>query len=242
MFKNLIQVLRYLKEFFKKTSGRYSEHLPYLLIGVVALVVFVGGIHLFIDLTDSVRDDAVAQYDQSISEFITSYRSPFLTDYFTFVTEVGDALGYLIVFVICTVLFYLFFKNWKYVIQISAVLILAMSSNLILKQMINRARPSVEHLVEVKTLSYPSGHAMMAMAFYGFLIYLIFHFKLSKTVKWISAIVLTILILSIGTSRIYLGVHYPTDIAGGFIAGFLWVVFCATIFNLIRIFKRDPET
>ncbi len=242
MIKSLIQVLRYPKEFFKKTSGRYSEHLPYILVGVVALVVFVGGIHLFIGLTDSVRDDAVARYDQSISKFITSYRSPFLTDYFTFVTEVGDALGYLIVFVVCTIVFYLIFKNWKYVIQISAVLILALSSNLILKQMINRARPSVEHLVEVKTLSYPSGHAMMSMAFYGFLIYLIFHFRLSKTIKWVSALFLIVLILSIGISRIYLGVHYPTDIAGGFIAGFLWVVFCATIFNLIRIFKRDPKT
>ncbi|MGB5980837.1 MAG: phosphatase PAP2 family protein [Nonlabens sp.] len=242
MVKNLIQLIKDLRNFLQKHSSKYADQLPYLIIGFISVLIFVGGISLFINLTDSVRDNTVSEYDESISDAIVAYRSPFLTDYFTFVTEVGDAIGYVVVFILCTLIFYLVFKNWKYVVQIATVMILALSSNLILKQIINRARPTAEHLVEVKTLSYPSGHAMMSMAFYGFLIYLIHHFKFSKGLTWLLTILMGVLILSIGVSRIYLGVHYPSDIAGGFIAGLVWVVFCAMMFQLIRIFKRDPAT
>ena len=242
MFQKLIIIIRQLRTFIAESFDKKSGRLPYIITAIVALVIFIGGINLFIELTESVQSDAVATYDEQISAEVTSWRSPWLTEYFTFVTHVGDALGYVVVFVLCTLIFYLVFKNWKYVIQISTVLILALSSNLILKQIINRARPTAEHLVEVKTLSYPSGHAMMSMAFYGFLIYLVHYFKLSRAATWLLTILLTILILSIGISRIYLGVHFPTDIAGGFIAGFIWVVFCAMVFQLIRLFKRDPAT
>ena len=242
MFKKLITIIRHLRVFLAQSFNKESGRLAYIITAILALIMFVGGITLFIELTESVQSDAVATYDEQISTQVTSWRSPWLTEYFTVVTHVGDALGYVVVFVLCTLIFYLVFKDLKYVIQISTVLILALSSNLILKQIINRARPTAEHLVEVKTLSYPSGHAMMSMAFYGFLIYLVHYFKLSKTATWLLTILLTILILSIGMSRIYLGVHFPTDIAGGFIAGFIWVIFCAMVFQLIRLFKRDPAT
>lgn len=242
MFRNLLDFIKHLRDYLKKHSSKYSVNLPYLIILFIALSIFVGGIKLFIKLTESLQTDLLASYDTSISEAIVAYRSPALTSYFTFVTDLGDTLGYLIMFVICTALFYAIFKNWKYVIQISVVLIMALSSNLLLKQFISRARPTAEHLVTVKTLSYPSGHAMMAMAFYGFLIYLAHHFKISKITAWLVTIILVILILSIGVSRIYLGVHFPSDIAGGFIAGFIWVIFCAILFNLIQVFKSDPAT
>jgi undecaprenyl-diphosphatase len=134
------------------------------------------------------------------------------------------------------------FKHWKYVTQIITVLLLSAVSNMILKRFIDRARPGIEHLVSVETLSYPSGHAMSAMAFYGFVIYLFYHFKMNIFLKVGAILVLFVLILSIGISRIYLGVHYPSDIAGGFIAGFIWVIFCILLFDLIEVFRRDPRT
>ena len=134
------------------------------------------------------------------------------------------------------------FKRWKYVLQTILVLILATTSNMILKRFINRARPGIEHLVSVETLSYPSGHAMSAMAFYGFLIYLCTKFRITKFLKIGIILVLAFIILSIGISRIYLGVHFPSDIAGGYIAGLIWVIFCILILNLIEIFKIDPDT
>jgi undecaprenyl-diphosphatase len=96
----------------------------------------------------------------------------------------------------------------------------------------------VEHLVSVATLSYPSGHAMSAISFYGFLIYLLYGFNMNKWIKWGIISLISLLILTIGISRIYLGVHFPSDIAGGFIAGLIWVSFCILIFNIIDLLRR----
>jgi undecaprenyl-diphosphatase len=118
------------------------------------------------------------------------------------------------------------------------VLMLATLSNIVLKKVINRARPSLEHLVSVNTLSYPSGHAMSAMAFYGFLIYLCIRYRMARWLRYLLVSVLVLLILSIGISRIYLGVHYPTDVAAGFIGGLIWVAFCTVLFSLIDLLRR----
>jgi undecaprenyl-diphosphatase len=77
------------------------------------------------------------------------------------------------------------------------------------------------------------------MAFYGFLIFLFYQFKINILVKSLLITLAVILILSIGISRIYLGVHYPSDVVGGFIAGFIWVIFCALIFNILKLFRKD---
>jgi len=154
MFRSILDFIKHIRDYLNKYASTYSVNLPYLIVLLVALIIFTGGIKLFIKLTDSLQTDLLASYDALISETIVSYRSPALTSYFTFVTELGDAIGYLIMFVVCTTLFYVIFKNWKYVIQISVVLIMTLSSNLLLKQFIGRARPTAEHLVTVKTAKF----------------------------------------------------------------------------------------
>ncbi|QNM84438.1 phosphatase PAP2 family protein [Polaribacter pectinis] len=230
------------REFLSKKINKYDEKLPYIITVIIALIVVVSGIKLFVKLTENLHTDLLGTFDAKITEYIISFRNSSLTHYFTFVTEVGDAVGYLIVFPLCSLLFYLVFKRWKYAGQLTLILLLALSSNVILKQIINRARPTLEHLVTVETLSYPSGHAMTAMAFYGFLIYLIATFNIRKIFKFLIITVLALLILSIGISRIYLGVHFPSDVFGGFIAGFVWVIFCVLLLNLLKVFKTDPKT
>jgi len=234
--------IRWLKSYIQNASLKLDGKWAYIVSAVIALILFVGGIYLFLELTEDLQETYLSDNDASVSAYITSHRSAALTEYFVFVTNLGDALGYLIVSIVCTIIFYFAFKRWQYVAQLAFVMVLALSSNLILKQIINRARPGVEHLVTVKTLSYPSGHAMMAMAFYGTLIYLVSKFPIRKILKAGLILIFIVLIISIGVSRIYLGVHYPSDIAGGFIGGFVWVVFCVIIFQLIQVFKRDPAT
>ncbi|WP_299666264.1 phosphatase PAP2 family protein [uncultured Polaribacter sp.] len=242
MQKELKIIIDKFTQFLSQKFKKYDHKLPYIIIVFLSLFIVIFGIKLFVELTESLKTDLLAEFDTTISQYITSFRSPFLTEYFLFVTDVGDIWGYLIVFTLCALLFYVLFKRWKYVVQITLILLLALSSNLLLKQIINRARPTLEHLVTVKTLSYPSGHAMTAMAFYGFLIYLIFTFRIRKILKFSIIALLIVLILSIGISRVYLGVHFPSDIAGGFIAGFIWVIFCILILNLLKVFKKDPNT
>lgn len=234
--------IRKIRNFIFQLFGSYQQKLPYVLMVAIALLIVIGGINLFIELTATLQTDTLAAYDHEITQYIISHRNPVLTAYFKFVTEVGDVHGYLVVLGISILLTALIFKRWKYIAQISLVLLLATLSNVMLKRFIDRARPGIEHLVVVKTLSYPSGHAMSAMAFYGFLIYLVYRIRMNSILKWSLYFFLVLLIFSIGISRIYLGVHFPSDIAGGFIAGLIWVVFCVLIFNLMEVFRKDPET
>lgn len=242
MKKTLLNFINAIKSFFLKTFHKYHPKLPYILTVILALIVGVGSINLFIELTETLKTKVLATYDEQITQYIISYRTPALTNFFKFMTNVGDLYGYLTVIVICAIISFFIYKRWKFVVETTIVLLLASVSNMVLKRFINRARPGIEHLVSVETLSYPSGHAMSAMAFYGFIIYLFYKFKMNKFLKYGVIVFLVLLILSIGLSRIYLGVHYPSDIAGGFIAGFIWVIFCVLLFNLLEVFKQDPST
>lgn len=234
-------IIKSIRKFLTEKLHAEDSRLPYFITIIISLVVVVVGINLFIELTDTLKTDTLAKYDTDITNFIISYRNPALTKYFIFVTDVGDVSGYLIVLGLFVILSWRILKSWKYVLQSAVVLALATLSNMALKRFIDRARPGIEHLVSVETLSYPSGHAMSAMAFFGFLIYLISKLRINKVIKYTLMVLFAFLILSIGISRIYLGVHFPSDIAGGFIAGFIWVVFCVLIFDVIQIFRRDPK-
>lgn len=242
MRKTIKLLIDKLRAFLREKFHQYDVTLPYIITVVIALIVVVGGINLFVELTDTLKSDLLADYDQQITEYVISYRSPLLSKYFIFVTHVGDVYGYAFVLGVFTLMSIFIFKRWKYTIQIVFVLLLSAVSNLMLKRFVDRARPGIEHMVSVETLSYPSGHAMSAMAFYGFLMYLFYRFKINMFLKIGIMMLLGLLILSIGLSRIYLGVHFPSDIAGGYIAGFIWVVFCVLLFNLIEVFRRDPRT
>lgn len=242
MKQTLFAFIKSIRKLLAKKLNQYNTTLPYIITVIIALVLVVGGINLFIELTETLKTDMLATIDSAITDFVISYRSPSLTAYFKFMTNLGDVYGYLFVLLIFLLVSLLIFKRWKYVVQATFVLALATFSNMMLKRFIDRARPGIEHLVSVETLSYPSGHAMSAMAFYGFLIFLTTKFKIQKVMKYVLIMVLITIILSIGISRIYLGVHFPSDIAGGFIAGFIWVVFCVLVFDLIQLFRRDPKT
>jgi undecaprenyl-diphosphatase len=242
MRQALLAFISSLKKALVENYKNYNQKLPYIIIVIVALIIVVTGINLFIELTETLKTDLLVKFDRYITDYVISFRSPLLTKYFVFITNVGDFYGYLAVLTLYCLISWFVFKRWKYVLQTTLVLVLATTSNMMLKRFINRARPGIEHMVSVETLSYPSGHAMSAMAFYGFLIYLCSKFRINKFLKFGIMLILALIILSIGISRIYLGVHFPSDILGGYIAGLIWVVFCILILNLIEIFKTDPNT
>lgn len=235
------QILRFLLEIRKILEEKFHQHnkkLPYIIGILIALLIVVTGINLFIDLTETLHSAALDNIDTKTIELVVAYRNPMLTNVLQFITHIGDLNGYLVVTAFCTALFYWKFKSWRFVVELIIVQAIAGLSNVALKRVINRARPDAEHLVSVETLSYPSGHAMSAIAFYGFLIYLVYIFKLNNWLKAGLIILFTFLILAIGFSRVYLGVHYPSDVVGGYIAGFIWVIFCIVLFNVIDLLRK----
>lgn len=107
-----------------------------------------------------------------------------------------------------------------------------------LKFIFRRPRPLIEHLVVETGFSFPSGHSSSAMAFYGFLIYLTIKNCSNKFAKWGIVVALSLVILGIGMSRIYLGVHYPSDVVGSFIYTVGYLLFFIKLFEKALI-KRD---
>lgn len=241
MRKQIIQALIQIRKLFQEKFHQYNSKIPYIITILVALLLVVGGINLFVDLTETLQSDFINRFDRRITDYVISFRTPQLNNIFQIITDIGDLQGYLIVTALIAIFSYLKFKNLKIIGEIVFVVIVSALSNIALKQVINRARPDALHLVAVETLSYPSGHAMSAMAFYGFLIYLIYTFELSRLLKTGLILIFILLIAAIGVSRIYLGVHFPSDVAGGFIAGFIWVIFCIILFHVIDLFRKEGK-
>lgn len=225
-------------DFLRRKFSRDNEDLSFYLVILFSFIVFLVGTNLFVELTEEVKGETMEGFDRSVTDYVTSFRSPTLNSFFIFVTDLGDVYAYLVAMTLVTVFLFIKLRSWKFILQLLGVLILSAISNIGLKRVFDRARPTEEHLVVIKSLSYPSGHAMSAMAFYGFLIYLIYQIKMAKGIRIFLTVLFSLLILTIGISRIYLGVHFPSDVAGGFIAGLIWVAFCIVLFNIIDLLRK----
>lgn len=159
--------------------------------------------------------------DKFIYNLIIKLLSTNMTLIMRFISHLGSA----ITLITLTIAFLLVLKNKKQSKLIALNLILVFIINRILKFIIARPRPQELSLVIEKGYSFPSGHSMISMAFYGFIIYLIYKNIKNKKVKYPLIIFLVLTILLIGISRIYLGVHYATDVIGGFVIGFIYLAF-----------------
>jgi undecaprenyl-diphosphatase len=237
--EKLLHIVRWVREFVREKFHSDNEDLPYYVTIAISTILFIIGLNGFIELTDELAENELGFFDERVSTYVISYRTEWLTDYFTFATHLGDRNAYIAVTILLAGFYFFNHRSWKLIIQTVAVLLLASLSNIVLKRVINRARPSLEHLVSVNTLSYPSGHAMSAMAFYGFLIFLSLRSNLPRWARNLLISVLILLIFSIGISRIYLGVHYPSDVAAGWIGGLIWVAFCTVLFSLIDLLRKQ---
>lgn len=153
--------------------------------------------------------------------------SDFATPIAKFITNFGGA----IFIIILTVVLFVLIKNKKIGISIISNLVIITAINQILKRIVQRPRPTEYRIIEETGYSFPSGHSMVSMAFYGYLIYLIYKYVKNKYLKWISIILLSILICSIGISRIYLGVHYTSDVLGGFFISISYLIIYISAVN-----------
>ena len=151
-----------------------------------------------------------------------------------FITNFGGAI---FVISLTTILFFVI-KDKKIGSSIVANLGIVTILNQIIKFIMQRPRPTEFRLIEETGYSFPSGHSMVSLAFYGYLIYLIYKYINNKHLKRTLIIILSILICIIGVSRIYLGVHYTSDVLGGFLISMAYLIIYIELVNKFVLEKN----
>lgn len=181
-------------------------------------IKIIGLIVLFIVWTLLIITNNISWFDNAIYNFIINFKSNTLTSIMKTITALANPLT---IIIFCLILLIPLIWHNRKGLYIIALTITSTLINLIIKNIIQRDRPLVLRLIEEDGFSFPSGHAMGSICFYGGIIFLIKKSNMNKNIKLLIMILLSLIILSIGISRIYLGVHYASDIVGGFILGFI---------------------
>lgn len=174
---------------------------------------------LFVIIIKNVFTGKIADFDIKIYNEISKYINYKTTTIAIVITTIGSA--YIIIPIAFLSLFYKDKKIPKYIwINLICIFVL----NQIMKFCIARQRPNINQLVSENGYSFPSGHSMVSLAFYGFIIYLIYKNIENRKVTNIVIVLSSLLILLIGVSRIYLGVHYASDVIGGFAVSLMYLM------------------
>lgn len=171
----------------------------------------------------------LSKKDIAIDALVYNKISPLIKNNLTNNIKLLTYLGSGVVVIGITVFVIIFFKNKKYGLFLSIDLVLITIIQIILKNIFTRSRPLDIGLIKEKGYSFPSGHSLTSMAFYGLIIYLIYNSKLKRQEKIIYITLFSVFILIVGLSRIYLGVHFFTDVVGGFTFSICFLIIYTSI-------------
>ncbi len=198
-------------------------------------IISFGALILFLALAEDVFNKEIMNGDIIGYNFVSRY---LIRDWVTPLMKIITFFGGPVCLIGITIVLLIVIKRKKVGILIGANLIIVTILNQILKFILQRPRPTEYRIIDESGYSFPSGHSMASMAFYGFLIYLIYKNISNKYLKWSLIVILSLLIISIGISRIYLGVHYTSDVLGGFLLSISYLILYTNIVNSIVDSKK----
>ena len=196
---------------------------------LVALLVL-----LFVALLQNVMSGDILRLDAAAYQlFVVTLRN----DWLTYIMEGFSNLATPVVLVVMLLVVAAFAPGKAPGRCATVNLACAIVIDLVLKEIIQRPRPDGFRLVNEMGYSFPSGHSMVAMAFYGLLIYMIWRYEKNNALKWGFCISFSLVVILIGVSRIYLGVHYASDVLAGFAVALAWLMVYTRIF--VPMFMDD---
>lgn len=177
----------------------------------------------------------IEPFDSTIITFIQSFETPVLTSIMLFFTDIGSGSS---IHVFSFVVFILFYFVLKYRFELLLFIVVLLGSHYLfraIKHIFERARPDTHRLIEIGGYSFPSGHATNAICIYGVLTFVLWSHIPSRIGRYFLLSFSSFIILAIGVSRIYLGVHYPSDILAGYFVGGFWLTLAIYIFQMVRV-------
>lgn len=174
----------------------------------------------------------LSQLDATISLNIIESQSGFLTPLFIAITQLGGIVVTISLLIVIGL--YLYRQKKRLDLAIWFILTVALGAgalNQFFKFLFKRSRPAIQHLVVQGGYSFPSGHSMGSIILYGAIVFLIVRLGKKKSIKWATLFIAILIIGAIGISRIYLGVHYPSDVIGGYSLGAAWLTGCIGMYS-----------
>lgn len=185
---------------------------------------------IFIKLSEDLIRNELSSFDETIYKYVSEFISRGMTFTMKFFTFTGSWQALILIALVIYFFMFKYKKNLVFGHLIAVNLLSSILLNELFKVIFHRDRPDIFRLIDISGYSFPSGHSMIGLSFYGLLIYFLLKYVKSPW-KYIVNIVLGLLILMIGMSRIYLGVHYASDVIAGFSAGLAWLVVYIEIIN-----------
>ena len=190
---------------------------------IIVLILFICALVAFTVIAYRIFNLENENFDFLVFDKVSSIVSLSTTRFMQFITFFGNH-KFLIPANVLLIVYFLFIKKHRwYSIKVPVIALGGLLLMFFLKQFFNRPRPLVPLLEPVKGLSFPSGHALMSMSFYGLIIFLVWENITNRFWKWFLTTLLLLFILLIGFSRIYLRLHYFSDVMAGFAAGIIWL-------------------
>lgn len=231
-----------LRQYLNKILTREEIRSLIFLEVVSGILLSITTLLLFLYLTNAVLAQQTIIFDNSVTRFVFAFRQFWLTKIMFLLTALGSQA--IIFGSVLIVIFLTLRKHRRETFIFSILLLMGATTTFILKILLKVPRPHISALVIENSYSYPSGHALNSLLFYGAISYFIYHFTKNKTISLLISALATVLIFFIGVSRIYLGVHHPSDVLAGYIAGF-WL-FITTIFVdktiiFFRMIRESPS-
>lgn len=223
----------------RHVRGFYAAIVTYLSF---AFFIFLGALIGFGAFAEEVLEGETQAFDEAVLRWLDGSRTGWLDVVMLEVTALANA-GTVIVVVLLAAVF-LWQTGHRFSVYLLAIAVLGgQIVNIALKEVFGRPRPTVvQATTEVVTASFPSGHAMAATIAYGTVAYLVGRLEPTRALRATTWSVAVFLILLIGLSRMYLGVHYPTDIVAGFVAGLGWTAFVISGMAALEYFRpMHPE-
>lgn len=206
--------------------------------GITGLFCSSACLYIFISLSGDLMEKRPFLFDQKVIDTVRLYASPEMDRFMLFITEMGSTFMLGLLLVISMI--WLFVKRKNLWVMLCYFITVAGGGllNFWLKSFFERERPNVNRIMEADGFSFPSGHSMGSMTYYGFLGYLVMRSKYKPLSKLGWVILFGLVILLIGISRIYFGVHYPSDVLAGYMAGSVWLVLCISLLEIFYLYKE----
>jgi membrane-associated phospholipid phosphatase len=220
-------------KFFCFIKNRFDSEVRSGLFLTTVFIIISFFTYVFLSLIkDLIGQTTLLQLDYNLLNKIQTIRTPFLNKFMLYVTHLGDWQAILAVSIIA-VFTLLLLKKWKYILALSISTIGGEIFVYTMKNVIKRQGPPMRYTVFMEhDFSFPSGHSFIAVAFYGLLFYFIFKYLINKYLKVLIITIGFVLIVLIGFSRIYLGVHWPSDVLASFESGIILITLIITFLEI----------